>query len=196
MRVLPILVILGVTFTVYPAGADPITYASVRSVGEGIVDLSITTDGTRGVLTTSNLVDWLVTVTWMGTSFTIRGPQAGNNSQAWIAGTALSATAQRLTFNFSAPGVNFALFQSPGTGSGGTFYCAQTAQCSGAGLPGESLTPFPPPDSGFTPTTDSFLAGRVVLATATPTPVPEPTSIALLAAGMLGLAARRLFVST
>jgi hypothetical protein len=181
MRKLAFLAALLIGTDARLAIADPITYTGVRTVGGGMATLSITTDGTTGVLGSTNVMDWLITVSW-GRSFTLRR----SNSEVAIIGTATTATDTKLMFDFSAGDISILLFQGPMIGSGGTFYCAQTQRCFGpseeeATQPAEGLTPFVPrPPDNAAPLTASRHEGTIVLATANASPTPEPTSLLLL----------------
>src|ERR1051326_6834278 len=62
------------------SGFPKLTYTGHRIVGTGTADLSITTDGTIGVLAPQNIIDWRITVTNGGDTFTLLGPLSGNNS--------------------------------------------------------------------------------------------------------------------
>ena len=113
------------------------TYVGVRTAGTATATLSITTDGTIGALSNSNITDWTIALSDAPDSFTLQGPLSGSNSQLGIAGNALTATATGLYFNFSGSG--YALFQSPGLGSSQLFYCLQASTCFDFAGPGEGI---------------------------------------------------------
>lgn len=159
-----------------------IIYTASRSVGTGTVDISITTDGTIGVLTAANFLDWTITMTDGADTFTLLGPASGNNSAILVGGTATSATANDLLFDFDAGGNQFLLIQAPFTGSGQTFWCPQTNGCYDFNGPGEAIDP----RNDFSFVSESRSGSAFVLASAN-TAVPEPTSMTLLALGSMGL---------
>lgn len=86
----------------------------------------IETDGTIGVISQSNIVDWAFILTDNGSNFFLDGP---SNSELLLTGTGMTATSTGLFFNFSAPG--FALFQNPVIGSSINFICFAGSFCGG-----------------------------------------------------------------
>ncbi len=170
------------------AAAEAATiYTGTRTMAPGATaELSITTNDTIGVLDSADIVDWTIVLNEGGQTFTLRGPASGNNSGLLLSGSALTATASELRFNFSGSGMF--LIQAPNVGSGQTFYCAQTNGCFDFSGPGEAV------EAG---TTYQFArvarSGVVVLATAGPGAIPEPGTWALLILGFgaIGAAMRR-----
>jgi cell wall-associated NlpC family hydrolase len=117
-----------------PVGhAANLTYTSERLVGVGSASISITTDGSVGTLSRSNIVDWVITVRNGSEIATITGPLSGDNSLLSVVGSALSATSSGLFFNFDLGSYAYVLFQLKAYNS---LYCLDT---SGCGLLGESL---------------------------------------------------------
>lgn len=80
--------------------AANITYVANRAVGDGTLDLSITTDGTLGLLTSANILDWSLDLDDGVTAITLEGPSGLNNSIARVFGDRLTATASDLLFDF------------------------------------------------------------------------------------------------
>ncbi|MEI9812135.1 MAG: PEP-CTERM sorting domain-containing protein [Acidobacteriota bacterium] len=168
------------------SSAASLIYTGTRTIGTGSVSLSITTDGTIGVLSDSNVLDWNIAMLEGSDSFSLFGPLSGNNSGLSISGAALSATATDLSFDFSA-GSGYALFQAPNINSGQTFYCVQVLGCFDFVQPGEAMDPRM--NFSFTSTPQS---GSVILAsTGGESGVPEPATWSTLAAGLAFLAVRR-----
>ena len=64
----------------------------------------ILTDGTIGTIGAANILDWNLTVNdGVSGAVTLLGPSSGNNSFVALNGSAVSATATALLFNFSSP---------------------------------------------------------------------------------------------
>lgn len=164
-----------------PVSAHALTYLGNRSIGLGSAALSITTDGTLGILGLSNIVGW--TIGLDGGAFTLFGPDGAQNSRLRSGGgAALFATATDITFDFgfNVNARSFIIFDTPDSEPLKKFYCVQTGQgCLGDGVSGEADS-----SSGtafqFTPR-----SGVVVLASVATTGngVPEPAAWALMIAG-------------
>jgi hypothetical protein len=150
-------------------------------VGAGSVTGVIDTDGTIGALTSGNITDWNLVLNDGTTTFDLKGPLSGSNSQLDLVGSDLVASSSNLTFDFSSTG--FVLFQSPTIGSGMDFWCLEGESCSG----NSSTMSLFIQTGAYQITPES---GDVVVATAAPTPTPEPSSLSLslLGSGLLGLA--------
>jgi hypothetical protein len=94
-----------------------------RTIGSGTVIGTITTDGTLGVLDAANITTWDLALNAGFSSFTLLGPLSGANSELFVTGSGLSATATELVFDFSGDGA--ALFQFPFLGSNENWYCLE-----------------------------------------------------------------------
>lgn len=160
--------------------ADAITYTASRPVGTGTVDLSITTDGTLGVLTNANLVGWSITVTEGADSFTL---VPGNSAS--LMGAGVSATSTDLSFDFGSG--DLWLIQTPTFGSGDPFWCVQSDGCFDFSGPAEGILPR---FSNFNSYVRQPYSGVQVIASAV---IPEPASWAMLIAGfgLVGTGLRR-----
>lgn len=172
------------------SAAAATTYVASRAVGTGFVDLSITTDDTLGILASANILDWDITVTQGADVFSIEGPGGANNSKKLIAGSALTATASDLYFDFDGPDFSVVLFQSPVLGSGQTFWCLQTSACFSATAPAEGLRGTLP----FEPESIALRHGNQVIASVAPVGpptggVPEPAGWALMILGFSAVGA-------
>jgi hypothetical protein len=162
---------------VAPTGlrADDITYTVSQRVGAGTVTGSIETDGTIGVLGTSNIVNWDLVVTDGSVTYDVLGPLSGNNTKENIGGPATSATATEIFFDFNAvDNGSFVSFFNPLTNE------------SGWGLEdGYPGFPISPASGEFISAPPSFIdasadTGVQVIATA----VPEPSTYALMMIGI------------
>ncbi|MEM8919079.1 MAG: PEPxxWA-CTERM sorting domain-containing protein [Pseudomonadota bacterium] len=172
---------------VLASSANAATFIGTRTVGGSTANLSITTDDTLGVLSSANILDWTISLSDGVDNFTLLGPLSGNNSGLLLSGSALTATATDLLFDFGVNG--FALFQAPNPGSGDTFYCAQggTSACFDFDGPAEGIEA----GTGFT-FDRTPRRGNLVLASVQAA-VPEPATWAfmILGFGAIGGAMRR-----
>ena len=155
--------------------ASPITYNVNRVIGAGSVTGFIETDGSTGVLTATNIVDWSLTLNDGTNTFSLFGPSSGNNSVVYSQGADVSASATQLLFNFSGTDNGLFLFQA-GLFSGMHYYCAATQL--GACYAGETVVP----TSVFTLYQNASRSGDVVIGSA----VPEPGTLLLVGSGLLG----------
>lgn len=163
--------------------AAAITYVATRGVGDGTLDLSITTDGTLGVLADGNILDWSLTLTDGGDVVLLEGPGGANNSDAQVFGDQLSATANDLLFDFDfIPGqgeVSAFLIRTPPDGIfRGPYWCVAFGGCGGVQVEGFATDGAHDQTS---PRAGLFVVGSVAGG------VPEPATWALLIAGF-GLA--------
>jgi len=99
----------GLLFFAPASRASLLTYDLVPFNGNTSVSGTITTDGTLGVLTGSNIVNWTLNFTnVLGQSFTL----IPANGQLDFSGSALTATSSSLVFNYDEPSGLSALFFS------------------------------------------------------------------------------------
>lgn len=161
--------------------AQAVVYTGSHAVGPGSISISITTDGTLGVLANANVIAWSFTMTNAGGTDTIND---GNSSFTYLSGNAFQATATDIVFDYTAVGhMQWDNFGS----SGDDAYCLDTPlaanTCIGSS-PSEVIYV-----NGSLNEVDR--AGRFVLGTAAV--VPEPASWAMMIAGfgLVGAAARR-----
>ena len=156
--------------------AAPISYNVNRTIGIGSVTGFIATDGSLGVLTSGNIVDWTLLLDDGTSTFTLTGPLSGNNSVVFSQGIDISATATQLLFDFSGVDDGIFLFQQ-GLFSGMHYYCA--ASQSGTCFQGETVVPI----SVFQSFQNDPRTGNLVIGTAASS-VPEPGTCGLLLTGL------------
>ena len=167
------------------SSAQALTYFAQRDVGNGVLELSITTDDTLGILATDNILDWTIVLHQGQISYTLEGIDGADNSTHEIVGTALTATARHLSFDFSALGRAYFLVQAPSVGSGETFWCVQASGCTNSPvLPAEVLL------AGPNAAARTFLnqsGNQIIASVREAVLVPEPATWALMISGF-GLA--------
>ncbi|SRR5579884_1144358 len=152
---------------------------------------SITTDGVIGTLASGDIVSWNLVLTDQlnaADDFTLL---PGNSTIVEDTGSALSATATGLYFNYSGHGEFLIQANSPGAFSGYHYFCFSTG---GACLAGESIVPYYINTDGVVLTGSSAPVGSQPLGPSSA--APEPVSLALTGGGLalaLGLAMRRKF---
>lgn len=163
-------------------GLASTVYSVDRSIGVGGVSGYIETDDTIGTLASNNITDWQLLINDGQDTFTLLGPKSGLNSELAIVGTAFSATASDLLFDFSGLSGQHVLFQNPNVGSAINFWCLDT-------LPGpQSNCASNNPDESvgvvFQNTMFIDRSGSVSIGVAA---VPVPATVWLFGSGLFGL---------
>jgi hypothetical protein len=167
--------------------AVSITYDIDLTVGVGGVTGDIVTDGTVGPLGKADIIDWNFLLNNGTTTFHLLGPLSGSNSELFDeAGVGdLSATATQLLFNFSGGGTNYFYFVTTAVGNQSVL-CFQNTQDCAADSPGAGVALF---IESETPPRFTSLSGTHAIATTAS--APEPSTISLLAGGIVFLGFQR-----
>lgn len=172
------------------AGAASIVYDVNRTIGAGTVTGFVQTDGTLGVLGSTNITDWNLTLTaanLLGGSPSVISFAGGQTS---LLGTATTATLSQLLFDFGGSGIfllqssiaplNFWCLETVGTnctGFGAGEHMGQNAQ---GGLVAQTALHSGP-----------IAMGSVTAAPVAPVPEPEIYAMMGLGLGLLGWIGRR-----
>jgi hypothetical protein len=163
--------------------AATITYNVAQTVGPGSVTGFIETDGTIGVLGTSNILDFNLLLS----DGTASVDDLRSNSVFEVIGSDLSATSTQLLFNFSGSDTGFVIFERGGF-VGANFFCAATASAT-------SFCDTAPPAAEILQVTGPLLtspmSGTQVIASAAGASAPEPSTLGLLVAGIALLGFRK-----
>jgi hypothetical protein len=166
--------------------ADDIMYTVNQTVGLGSVTGSITTDGTIGTLSSSDVVGWNLTLNdGHGDMFDLTTANSLVTCNSCVEGD-LTASSSALMFNFSGPTEEF-YFYTSGPAANQLCYDSGTNCAIPAGIDLYDV-------AGALPCTyygcNVGEVGNQVIAsdgTPTPTPTPEPSSFLLLGTGILTL---------
>jgi len=153
-------------------------YNVSRTIGAGTVTGFIETDGTLGILDSSNITNWMLTLT--APNLTGGSPDVIDFStakQTKIVGTATTATTTQILFDFDLAGNNYLILQ--GGGPDNNYWCVETAICSSVG-PGEIIANNA---SALGPAQSVSRSGNLVIAQV----VPVPAASWLFLSGLMGL---------
>ena len=155
------------------SSASAATYLISRTIGTGSVNGTITTNAI-GVLSNANITAFNLTLNDGTGSIVINQ----SNAAVAISGTAFTATATGLFFDFGASGNQYALFQNPSIGSGKNDFCLQTAGCFDFSGAGENVDV-----SSTFPGQVNRLRGNVQIGAVQSGAVPEPATWAMMIGG-------------
>jgi len=144
---------------------------------------NITTDGTIGVLGLSNILGWDLDLVDNLNSANNIDLTSLNSSIVTFTGTALSATATALSFDYSGTG-EFGIQETGFDFSGEHYFCFSTGVF--ACLAGETIAPGDVFDDGVVATGAAEPVGNQPLNQA-PSSVPEPSTYGFVLTGLLGL---------
>ena len=167
--------------------ATPLTYSVNRTIGKGSVTGFIQTDGTLGILSAKNFINWNLTLSDGKNTFQLFGPLSGNsNSHVLVTGTDVGAFNNLLVFNFSGIDYGTLLFFQGASFSGFHYYCDSTQPylC----IPGETVVPL----NGKAGYQTVRWHGTVVIGVLDAAPEPGTLGLVLLGGSWLGLRLRRL----
>lgn len=176
----------GSANTVYPINLTVTTSDPTGNPAQSdTVSGSITTDGTIGTLASTDIVSWNLDLIDRLNAANDFDLNPTNSSLVEDTGSALSATATGLYFNYSGNGEFLIQADNPGAFSGSHYFCFSTG---GACLAGESIVPDYYTSDGVVLTGSSAPVGNQPLNT--PSGVPEPSEYALVFTGLAFLSAR------
>jgi hypothetical protein len=158
--------------------ADSITYAVNQTVGIGSVVGSITTNGTIGTLTRSEITGWALTLNDGTNSLAVSSASPTAITQApFPPSTDLTATLTNLLFNFSSTDSGFLILGLPTVPGGGG---EVTWEASGS--INSHIHIFDIDGDGIFLTTPTLVGNQVIASVSAA--VPEPSTISLMLIGI------------
>ena len=181
MKLRTLFVALAIAVVPMLAMATDYTYNVNYNFGTFTVNGTITTDTNSGVLSSGDIVDWNLVLNDGTQTLTLLGPSSGNNSGSEIVGPDVVASPTAITYDFTDPNYDAFIFQNPAVGTGTNYLCYQGV--------GGGCNDFNGPHIAIEIGSDAVQEwgeqGVQVIATAAGT--PEPSTLALLGAGLAGL---------
>ena len=184
-------------FTLASIASANITYNVNRTVGDGSVSGIIVTDGALGTLSSANVVDWQLTLNSPNlaggpTTFFQMSNPSGNNPFYPISGSAVSASATDLFFDFGSASQSYLVFYSQNSAAtSDNWWCLVSGGFNCIGEPNPSETIGYGATSNVAETEFRGQAGNVSIASVSAVPEPETYAMMLAGLGLLGFAARR-----
>jgi hypothetical protein len=182
MRVIPSLFLCLLAAGGIAGQASATTYTVDQSIGgAGHVTGTIDTDGAIGTLVSSDFTAWNLVVQGLGASTLLTNA----NSGVFISGTAATATASAILFDYNAAADSFLLFQAGGYGNGSTYWCNATS--TGTCFQGASAVP----EAYYNLSEQHESRSGIQAIAAAPVPEPAAWMTMVLGFGALGEAMRR-----
>lgn len=166
------------------AHADSFTYNVTQNFAAFDVSGSITTDTNSGILTSSDITGYNLTL-FDGSQTLNLTPANSQEMVGDLGGGSVTATPTGLFFNFDNTIGDILIFQGPVLGSGTDYLCFQGVAGSCDDFTGshESIAI----GIGGDPQKIQTMSGNVEFASTASTATPEPESLVLIGTGMLGL---------